>query len=240
MTGGPSLMRSKPSAPFVLMPDFRFRKEPSAVKTFRRLTALILGLGLILGTTPAPAEAAMPAAYGEILDLVRRSMAGDKAATDDPRFNVCWYSMPASGQDIGYTLTDLDGDGADELILGLLADSPEDENWLTDIWTVRGGEAARVAAGWERSRLYLTLIPDEAGIFCERSDTVFESMLCHARIKAGCALLDEQVLTVRYNWRTHTFRCTLDGAEIGIEEATRLTEAWRLDLWFPELLPLRP
>lgn len=60
-------------------------------------------------------------------------------------------------QESGYTLLDLDGDGVEELLLGL-ANCAERSPLLYEVWTLEAGEPVLLAASRPRERYYLSQV----------------------------------------------------------------------------------
>ena len=74
----------------------------------------------------AESEKKLPEAYEQVLDMVKKGMAGDPDTLENEEFNsVIYMESQYSSQKVGWALLDLDEDGEDELLIGRTAYDPE-------------------------------------------------------------------------------------------------------------------
>ena len=181
----------------------------------------------------------LPAAYRPVLELVKRGVAGDEAAMEDERFNTaCYFVRIYEDRKTGWMLADLDGDGAEELIIGQVPENDADDLWLMDIWTARDGEAQLLSRGWERNRMYLTREEgDRFGLYFEGANSAFESIWTHAVIRDGTE--DGKDTVICYTDLDTDFQTwTLNDERVAEDNAFRLIDGWRGGILIPELIPL--
>ena len=181
----------------------------------------------------------LPPAYRPVLELVKRGVAGDEAAMEDERFNTaCYFVRIYEDRETGWTLADLDGDGAEELIIGQVPENAADDLWIMDIWTARDGEARLLSRGWERNRMYLTKEEGNVfGLYFEGADSAFESVWTHALIRNGAEAGKDTVICFT-DLDTDLQTWTLNDERVAEDRAFRLIDAWRDGILFPELIPL--
>ena len=111
------------------------------------------------GGTPAQAEP-IPEEYAPVLEAYRRA-AAENWDTDDcmaAGVNAMLGDCEPEGraEKIGCALTDLDGDGTQELLIAAteLEDDPERQKLIFDLYTIREGNAVLVFGSLDSNRLY--------------------------------------------------------------------------------------
>lgn len=79
-----------------------------------------------------------------------------------------------SSQELGYLVTDINGDGTDELLLGInyRHENAGEEHIVLDLFTIKDGSMVHVLSGWWRNRYYLT---ENGNFINERSSSADES-----------------------------------------------------------------
>ena len=178
----------------------------------------------------AESEKKLPEAYEQVLDMVKKGMAGDPDTLENDEFNsVIYMESQYSSQKVGWALLDLDEDGEDELLIGRTAYDPEtDVLWLFDIWTMVEGKAELFERGWERNRMYLTAEGSKKcyGLYFEGANSAYESVFEHYLIR-GLEKSDQETIICFTDVDTDTVTWTLNDAEIEEAEALKKIDEWK-------------
>ncbi len=97
--------------------------------------------------------------YKEILDkyYIAMSEKWDAESVTAASINyMCVYAGDGDYlADTGYYITDVDGNGISELIIGYTSDDPEIKNMIFEVYTLVDGKPESIITGWERNRYYL-------------------------------------------------------------------------------------
>ncbi len=100
--------------------------------------------------------------YRELVDAVAHANGDNMDPEEHYDLDVSSiFFMPPYDEIRGYLTMDLDGDGTEELLLGVNAadgSGPEENGWdsvIYDVFTIQGGKLVHVFDGWERKRYYL-------------------------------------------------------------------------------------
>ena len=178
----------------------------------------------------AESEKKLPEAYEQVLDMVKKGMAGDPDTLENDEFNsVIYMESQYSSQKVGWALLDLDEDGEDELLIGRTAYDPEtDVLWLFDIWTMVEGKAELFERGWERNRMYLTAEGSKKcyGLYFEGANSAYESVFEHYLIR-GLEKSEQETIICFTDVDTDTVTWTLNDAEIEEAEALKKIDEWK-------------
>ncbi len=138
-------------------------------------------------------EAAVKAIYDEIIG---KYAFGLREGWDPGEFednNLCYLAgyLNSSADPLnraGYYITDLDGDGMDELIIGELKDKEAQyPKSLYEVYSARDGSWIRVFSGGERDRYYLS---KDGTFYNEGSDSAFHSVLIHYEMAGSYKFLN--------------------------------------------------
>ena len=189
----------------------------------------------------AESEKKLPEAYEQVLDMVKKGMAGDPDTLENEEFNsVIYMESQYSSQKVGWALLDLDEDGEDELLIGRTAYDPEtDVLWIFDIWTMAEGKAQLFERGWERNRMYLTAEGGKKcyGLYFEGANSAFESIFEHCLIR-GLEKSEQETIICFTDIDTDTVTWTLNDAEIEETEALKMIDEWKSIIWPVNMTPL--
>lgn len=95
-------------------------------------------------------------AYGDVIDqyitAVRDGWSGDKLLQNNLCIMCSFYSGEDGLRKLGYAITDVDGDGVKELLIGEVG-----QQELFALYTLRNGDLVQLALGQERSSYYLCM-----------------------------------------------------------------------------------
>lgn len=132
-------------------------------KEWKRIICLAVLAVLAVAGAAAEGAGEMDPAYVPVMELYREGLSGNEEVilSGNADFNLsawqgCMDSGVAPTEALGYTLKDLDGDGAPELLIADATAEQMLEGIVFDVWTVRDGKAVLLRRGWDRWRLYLT------------------------------------------------------------------------------------
>ena len=106
--------------------------------------------------TTAPAEIrveALPAAYAAVVEKYRNAYAS--GISEQGAYITGYSEMAAYSQHVGYTLIDLDGNGAKELIIAGTGSGNSSDNVIYEICTLSADQALTLCQSRSRSRYYL-------------------------------------------------------------------------------------
>ena len=180
--------------------------------------------------------------YGGLIsavsDVIAGKYTGDLKAYDDYSIMFEMASNYGSGTSMGYTLTDLDNDGVNELLFG--ENYPGADNTvLYDLYTIRGGRLVHVFDGWDRSRYYLSR---DGGILYQGSSSAFESCSGYYLYSGGDMIM---VYSVIYNAAANSdapwFLSSTDLFDVTGARSIRENEALAITSHFSaQLLTLTP
>ena len=194
------------------------------------LLLMIIALCCVSCLAGADNEKTMPEAYEQVLDMVKKGMAGDPDTLENEEFNnVIYMESEYSSQNVGWALLDLDEDGEDELLIGRTACNMEtDVLWLFDIWTIVEGKAQLFERGWERNRMYLTAEGSKKcyGLYFEGANSAYESVFQHFLIR-GLEKSEEETIIAFTDTDTENVTWTLNDTEIEEAEAAKKIEEWK-------------
>lgn len=88
--------------------------------------------------------------YGSILDRFYYQITGSWDRTDEISYMFYWdYTYVQSPSDAGYMLTDMNGDGIEELLVSTVKDA--EHGLIYDLYTCVDGEAVHIASSGERT-----------------------------------------------------------------------------------------
>ena len=171
------------------------------------MTAVLCCVACLAG---AENEKNMPEAYEQVLDMIKKGMAGDPDTLENEDFNsVIYLEMEYSGQKVGWALLDLDEDGEDELLIGRTAYDPEtDVLWIFDLWTLAEGS----------KKCY--------GLYFEGANSAFESVFEHCLIR-GLEKSKQETIICFTDADTDTVTWTLNDEEIDEAEALKMIDEWK-------------
>lgn len=127
----------------------------------------------------------------------------------------------------GYLLSDLDGDGTEELMIGCLTGDEYTDEIVLDLYCIQDGAARRVFTSAERDRYYLCA---DGTIANEASSSAFESHFRYYTYAAGVLTLREEYgFDLAANRNEPWFKAAADGSRTVIteEEAVSATEHYR-------------
>lgn len=127
----------------------------------------------------------------------------------------------------GYLLSDLDGDGTEELLIGCLTGDEYTDEIVLDLYTVKDGAVSMVFTSGERDRYYLCA---DGTVANEASSSAFESHFRYYTYAGGALKLREEYgFDLAANRNEPWFRITEDGTKSVIteEEAVAATERYR-------------
>lgn len=156
---------------------------------FALLMCALLGVSMCSG-----AFAQETAVYAPILDNYAKVLCGD-AEPDEMMENglniLCLYAGeeegPATANDVGYCLLDLDGNGVKELVIG----SCNANSWVSlvmfEVYTVENGQPVLVCESWERC---LRTLSSEGYIVSDGSSGAAETTVERSRIGADGKTLE--------------------------------------------------
>ena len=118
-------------------------------------------------------ELTLPEAYENILNVAKEVLNGNPAANENKTISVIFNMLAGTdfAANAGFYVTDLDGNGTPELLLG--ENQPmSDSTVFYDLYTIKDGELVHVFDGWDRNRYYLCT---NGGFANEGSSSAFES-----------------------------------------------------------------
>lgn len=193
-------------------------------------------------SVPTPAPAADP--YADVLARYETAVREDWDSSKLSEAGMSVLCADGCGTDaagaLGYLLRDLDGDGSDELLIGLQSDDSLLQELVFDLYTVKDGAAVQIFSGWERSRWYL----EEDGLLVsEGSDSAFTSMwyvyqLSDGALKPVQAVVYDSAQDEAQPWRRFDGDWeTVQGVPISEEEGQKLTADLEARFTVPEYTP---
>ena len=142
-------------------------------------------------------ELTLPAAYEEIISNAAEVLNGNHEA-DTGTISSLFHQMAGTqyAENVGFFVTDLDGDGTPELFLG--ENQPQSDSTIFyDMFALKGDELVHVFNGWDRSRYYLC---SNGGIANEGSSSAFESFTAYYYYTDGTLKLMQSLI---YNSNTN-------------------------------------
>lgn len=213
----------------------------------KRLCFILLSL-LLLACAARAEGPFLGNLYAPILNEWREGLAAgpeaelNRDAIQDARRCV-WNS---GGRDplesIGYQVIKLNDDDIPELIIGTVDEAAGDGALIFEILTLMDNRPVTLLQGWERNRLTLTydLAANRFGYYREGSSGAANSVWEHGLAAVGRQKMEwTDCDTMEANWLEADDRIhwTLNGAEIGEEEAETLIAAWQEQRFQPLLTP---
>ena len=184
--------------------------------------------------TPEPVETPAPTAlevYAEKLtayyQAISQRLDAEALREKDLNYMLAYsYGDNAPGR-FGYLLSDMDGDGNEELLIGCLTGDEYTDEIVLDLYTIKDGAASRVFTSGERDRYYLCA---DGTIANEASASAFESHFRYYSYAAGALTLREEYgFDLAANRNDPWFRASADGTKTVITEAEAVsaTERYR-------------
>ena len=184
--------------------------------------------------TPEPVETPAPTAlevYAEKLtayyQAISQRLDAEALREKDLNYMLAYsYGDNAPGR-FGYLLSDMDGDGNEELLIGCLTGDEYTDEIVLDLYTIKDGAASRVFTSGERDRYYLCA---DGTIANETSASAFESHFRYYSYAAGALTLREEYgFDLAANRNDPWFRASADGTKTVITEAEAVsaTERYR-------------
>ncbi len=184
--------------------------------------------------TPEPVETPAPTAlevYAEKLtayyQAISQRLDAEALREKDLNYMLAYsYGDNAPGR-FGYLLSDMDGDGNEELLIGCLTGDEYTDEIVLDLYTIKDGAASRVFTSGERDRYYLCA---DGTIANEASASAFESHFRYYSYAGGALTLREEYgFDLAANRNDPWFRASADGTKTVITEAEAVsaTERYR-------------
>ncbi len=184
--------------------------------------------------TPEPAETPAPTEmelYADKLtayyQAISQRLDAEALREKDLNYMLSYSYGENAPARFGYLLTDLDGDGTEELLIGCLTGDEYTDEIVLDLYTVRNNAVSRVFTSGERDRYYLCA---DGTVANEASSSAFESHFRYYTYAGGALTLREEYgFDLAANRNEPWFRVTADGAKTVIteEEAVSATERYR-------------
>ena len=184
--------------------------------------------------TPEPTET--PAKepidlYAEILTAYYQAIS-QKMDAEGLRENGLNYMMAYSyGSDplsrIGYTLTDLDGDGTEELLIGCKTGDAYSDEIVLELFSIKDDAAVNIFSSGERDRYYLC---SDGTVANEASSSAFESYFRYSSYQGGTLTMKEELgFDLAANRNEPWYRISAGGEKTVIteEEAASVTERYK-------------
>lgn len=207
----------------------------------KKLSFMIVMICLLLCAAHAEEWIAQIAPYEPVLDEWRAGLAAgpddllERDAIETARRCVWNNSGLDPLEATGYAYADLDGDGAPELIIGLIGQSEWPETSVFEVLTLEEGQPVTVLEGWERFRVDLTYEGGDVpyGFYAEGSSSAFNSGWQHGL----SGWKDVQTLEANTDFETEKTVWTLDDVEISEAEAQALIARWQAYRFYPVLTP---
>ncbi len=137
-------------------------------------------------------ELTLPEAYENILNVAKEVLNGNPAANENKTISVIFNMLAGTdfAANAGFYVTDLDGNGTPELLLG--ENQPmSDSTVFYDLYTIKDGELVHVFDGWDRNRYYLCT---NGGFANEGSSSAFESSTAYYYYTNGELRLMQSVI----------------------------------------------
>ena len=137
-------------------------------------------------------ELTLPEAYENILNVAQEVLNGNPAANENKTISVIFNMLAGTdfAANAGFYVTDLDGNGTPELLLG--ENQPmSDSTVFYDLYTIKDGELVHVFDGWDRNRYYLCT---NGGFANEGSSSAFESSTAYYYYTNGELRLMQSVI----------------------------------------------
>ena len=184
--------------------------------------------------TPEPIETLAPTAlelYADRLtayyQAISQRLDAETLREKDLNYMLSYSYGDNAPARFGYLLSDLDGDGAEELLIGCLTGDEYTDEIVLDLYTIRDDAVSRVFTSGERDRYYLC---SDGTIANEASASAFESHFRYYTYAGGAlALREEYGFDLAANRNDPWFRATADGTKTVITEAEAVaaTERYR-------------
>ena len=184
--------------------------------------------------TPEPAETPAPTPtelYAEKLtayyQAISQRLDAEALREKDLNYMLSYSYGDYAPARFGYLLSDLDGDGAEELLIGCLTGDEYTDEIVLDLYNIQDGTVSRVFTSGERDRYYLCA---DGTVANEASSSAFESHFRYYTYAGGALTLREEYgFDLAANRNEPWFRVTADGTKTVIteEEAVSATERYR-------------
>jgi hypothetical protein len=184
--------------------------------------------------TPEPAETPAPTAielYADRLtayyQAISQRLDAEALTGKDLNYMLSYSYGDNAPARFGYLLSDLDGNGTEELLIGCLTGDEYTDEIVLDLYTIKDGTVVRVFTSGERDRYYLCA---DGTIANESSSSAFESHFRYYSYEDGALTLREEYgFDLAANRNEPCFKAAADGTKTVIteEEAVSATERYR-------------
>ena len=184
--------------------------------------------------TPEPAETPAPTAlelYADRLtayyQAISQRLDAEALKEKDLNYMLSYSYGDNAPARFGYLLSDLDGNGTEELLIGCLTGDEYTDEIVLDLYTIKDVTVNRVFTSGERDRYYLCA---DGTIANESSASAFESHFRYYGYADGALTLREEYgFDLAANRNEPWFKTAADGTKTVIteEEAVSATERYR-------------
>lgn len=144
------------------------------------------------GDTPA-----LAASYDEILSKYGLALSQQWDGETLIENDMSLFLLGKSESEVGYCLLDVNGDGADELLVGSRTGAAYPDQIIFDLYTMQDDTPVHVCSGQERDRYYLyqdEAAPDAYFFYNENSSSAFESGYLSLHLDGQTLSVDQAVL----------------------------------------------
>lgn len=195
--------------------------------------------------TPEPTQEPVSSPYKAILDSYYLALSENWGPGAMSENGINYMLSMYGGSDplaaTGYCITDLDGDGLDELIIGSIGGDEFVTNMIYDLYTLVDGEAVLQISATERNRYYMCdngFFINEGSSSAAHSETVYYKLVNSGFVFEEAVVFDSEMdpdanwfYTVDYNMARESFK------SVTSQEATDFIEERESHVTRPDYTP---
>ena len=195
--------------------------------------------------TPEPTQEPVSSPYKAILDSYYLALSENWGPGAMSENGINYMLSMYGGSDplaaTGYCITDLDGDGLDELIIGSIGGDEFVTNMIYDLYTLVDGEAVLQISATERNRYYMCdngFFINEGSSSAAHSETVYYKLVNSSFVFEEAVVFDSEMdpdanwfYTVDYNMARERFK------SVTSQEATDFIEDRESHVTRPDYTP---